>query len=370
VTAAAPVAGGWVVAHASWRWLFLVNVPLAAAAIALAVTRVPESRDPTATGRIDVPGAALVTVSLALVVYALVDAGDGHGIGGARSLGLLGAGAVAMAAFVWVELRSRAPMVDFALFRSPTFLGTNLLTLLLYGALGGGLFFLPFDLIQVQHYSPTAAGAAFLPFVFLISVMSRSVGALAGRIGARPLLVVGALVAAGGFVLLAVPAVGGSYWTTFFPGVVVLGAGMGVVVAPLTAAVMGSVDRRHAGVASGINNAVARAAGLLALAALGVVLVTRYNSALDGRLARIGLGDAALELVNAQRSRLAAADLSVLGDGALRDAVAHAIDDSYVDGFRTLALVCAALALLASVGAFALVGREKARRGSAQGVNT
>ena len=177
--AAGPVAGGWVVAHASWRWLFLVNAPIAALVVALSLAHVEETRDPSAAGPLDVTGASLVTLSLGLVVYALVDAGDRAGLGAARVVALLAAGGAALVAFLVVEHRSPAPMVPLALFGSPTFAGTNLLTLLLYGALGGGLFFLPFDLIQVQGYSPTAAGAALLPLILLISVMSRSLGALA-----------------------------------------------------------------------------------------------------------------------------------------------------------------------------------------------
>jgi EmrB/QacA subfamily drug resistance transporter len=361
LAAGGPAAGGWVVAHASWRWLFVINAPVAAVVVALALVHVEETRDSTATDTIDLPGAALVTLSLALVVYALVHAGSDAGIGDARVLVLLAGGVVAMVAFVLVERRSRSPMVPLELFRSPTFLGTNLLTLVVYGALGAGLFFLPFDLIQVQGYSPTLAGAALLPMALLISAMSRSLGALAGKVGPRPLLVAGSLVSAVGCALLALPSVGGSYWRTFFPGVAVLGAGMGIMIAPLTTAVMGSVDGRHAGVASGINNAVARAAGLLAVAALGVVMVARFDAALDAKLAAMGLPDSVVQTVTGQRSRLAAADLSTIADAGVRESIHHALEAAYVAGFRTLALVCSALAALGAVAAFALVGREARR---------
>jgi EmrB/QacA subfamily drug resistance transporter len=361
MAAAGPVVGGWVVAHASWRWLFFANAPIAAAVLVLSLARVEETRDPTATGRVDVPGALLITLSLGLIVYALVDAGGEAGIGGARILSLLAAGGVGLVAFVLVEHRSAAPMVPLQLFRAPTFAGTNLLTFLLYGALGCGLFFLPFDLIQVEGYSPTAAGAALLPLVLLISAMSRSLGALAGRIGPRPLLVAGPIVSAVGFGLLARPAAGGSYWTTFFPGVAVLGLGMGITVAPLTAAVMGSVEPRHAGVASGINNAVASASGLLAVAALGVVLVARFDAALDEQLARMSLAPGVLQAVASQRSRLAGADLTAVVDPTVRESLRRAIDDAYVTGFRAVLQVCSALAALGAVAAFAFVGREKRR---------
>lgn len=174
MTAGGPVAGGWVVAHASWRWLFFANVPIAAAVVVLSLARVDESRDETAAGKVDLPGAALAILALGLIVDALVDAGNGAGITSPRVVAFLAAGVALLAAFVVVEKHASAPMVPLELFRSPTFTGANLLTLLLYGALGAGLFFLPFNLIQVQGYTPTAAGAALLPLVLLISVMSQS----------------------------------------------------------------------------------------------------------------------------------------------------------------------------------------------------
>jgi EmrB/QacA subfamily drug resistance transporter len=249
-----PVAGGWVVSHASWRWLFVFNVPIAALTVALAATRVAETRDDRADRRPDVAGAAIATLALGLLVYGLVEAGTRGGITQTRvvaSVASVAASAVLGAAFVVFEARAPAPMVPLSLFRSRTFSGVNLLTLLLYGALGGGLFFLPFDLIQVQGYTPAAAGASLLPLVLLVAGMSRGAGALAGRIGARWPLVLGPLLASLGFAMLAAPAIGGAYWTTFFPGVSVLGVGLGITVAPLTTAVMGSVESRHAGLASG-----------------------------------------------------------------------------------------------------------------------
>jgi EmrB/QacA subfamily drug resistance transporter len=345
ITAAVgPVAGGWVVMHGSWRWLFLFNLPLAAVIVVLAVLRVAETRDEGATGRLDLAGAALATAGLFLVVYALIDAGPTGGIGSARALLLLGLGGLTLVAFVLVEALRAAPMVPLSLFRSRTFAGTNLLTLLLYGALGAALFFLPFNLIQVQHYSPAAAGAALLPLIVLISALSSWAGGLAARRGPRPLLVVGPLVTSAGFGLLAIPTTGGAYWTTWFPGVVILGLGMGLTVAPLTTAVMGSVDPRHAGVASGINNAVARAAGLLSVAALGVLLLARFDGELDGRLARLSLPVALARAVDAERAKLGGADLSAF-DATLRGPLREAFDLAYAAGFRTLMLACALLAV-------------------------
>jgi EmrB/QacA subfamily drug resistance transporter len=358
-SAVGPVAGGWVVTHASWRWLFFFNVPLAAVVVALAVLRVGETRDEEASPRLDVAGAALVTVGLGLVVYALIDSGRGGGMGSARAVTLLLLGALTLAGFVVAEARQAAAMVPLSLFRSRTFAGANVLTLLLYAGLGGALFFVPFDLIQVQRYSPAAAGAALLPFVLLISIMSPWAGSLAARFGPRPLLCVGPLLASAGFALLAVPSTGGVYWSTFFPGIAVLGLGMGATVAPLTAAVMGSVDRRHAGVASGINNAVSRAAGLLAVAALGVLLLARFNRVLDGELAALSLPPALASAVDAERTKLAAADFSAF-DPPLREALRRAFDLAYVAAFRTLMSAGAVLAALGALAGLVLIEPRRA----------
>lgn len=355
ITAAVgPVAGGWVVSHASWRWLFFFNVPVAAAIIGLGRRHVAETRDADAPPHLDLAGVALATAGLGLVVYALVDADRSGGIGAARTVVLLVAGGLTLAAFVLAEARQAAPMVPLSLFRSRTFAGTNLLTLLLYAALGGALFFVPFNLIQVQRYSPAAAGASLLPLVLLVSSLSRWSGGLSARIGPRPLLFVGPLIAAAGFALLAVPTTGGVYWSTFFPGVAVLGLGMGLTVAPLTAAVMGAVEPRHAGLASGINNAVSRAAGLLAVAAFGVLLLSRFNRTLDAQLPALALPPAAMSAVEAQRSRLGGADFSGF-EPALRAPVQRAFDLSFAAAFRLVMLTSAGLAALGALAGLALV---------------
>jgi EmrB/QacA subfamily drug resistance transporter len=356
-SAIGPVLGGWVVAHASWRWLFFLNVPLGGAVVLLAAARVAETRDESAPARLDLIGAWLAVVGLGAIVLALIEAPRDGGIGSPRALSLLAFGVITLAIFTLVEARTKNPMVPLGMFRSRTFRGTNLLTLLLYAPLGGGLFFVPFDLIQVQGYSPTEAGASLLPFVVLISVLSRWAGGLVTRYGARAPLVAGPLVAACGFALLAVPGAGGAYLTTFFPGIAVMGVGMGITVAPLTTTVMGSVETRHAGLASGINNAVSRTAGLLAVAALGVVLVARFDQALDANLGARALPAAARALVEAQRSRLAAIDVSKV-DPVLRHVLRRAIDDAYVSGFRTVMLVCAGLAALGACLAGMLVERD------------
>jgi MFS family permease len=267
-------------------------------------------------------------------------------------------GGVGLVAFLVVEWRSRQPMLPLELFRSRTFTGANLLTLFLYGAFGGTLFFLPLNLIQVQGYTPTQAGAALLPLILIISLLSRWSGGLVDRYGARLPLVLGPMIAAGGFVLCSIPGVGGSYWRNFFPAVVVLGIGMAVSVAPLTTTVMNSVAQARVGVASGVNNAVARTAGLLAIAVLGMVMLQSFNRALEARATELGLPLNVRRSLEEQRNRLAAADVST-SEPAVRHAVKEAIDSSFVDAFRRVMLVGSGLAVASAVTALVLIRRVK-----------
>lgn len=263
-----PVIGGWLTQEFSWRYVFLINLPLAVAVLGF-VVHVPESRDETAVRRVDVLGAALATLGLGSLVYGLIAMNSGISL---TAIGITVAGLCLLALFVFAEIRSPDPMVRCDLFASRSFTVANLYTFLLYMAIGGSLYFIPFVLINVHHYSPTEAGAALLPFVIILFVASRWSGGLVARIGPRTPLVLGAVLSALGFIAYAIPGTGGSYWTTFFPAAVILGIGGVFFVAPLTTTVMNSVLVAHSGVASGINNAVARTAGLIGVAALGLVV--------------------------------------------------------------------------------------------------
>jgi EmrB/QacA subfamily drug resistance transporter len=360
ITAAVgPLVGGWLIDHASWRWVFFINLPIAAATLALIAWRVPESCDPEASPKLDWGGAALATLGLAGITYGLIEMPQGSGSpassAGRAASYALALGLIALLQFIVWEARSRAPMLPLDLFRSRNFAGANLLTLCLYAALGGALFFLPFDLIQVQGYSAAAAGAALLPFVAEMFLLSRWAGGLVDRFGPRAPLVVGPIIAAGGLALFALPGTGGGYWLSFFPAVAVLGLGMAVSVAPLTATVMGAVDSRRSGLASGINNAVARTASLLAVAVFGLIVSGAFVHSLDRRLASLDLPADARAAITAQRFKLAAAEVPRDLDAVAQDRVRRAIAGSFVDGFRVAMLTGAALALLAAAAAGVMI---------------
>ncbi len=256
-------------------------MPLAVLVLAILAFRVRESRDREASRRVDVPGAVLATLGLGALVYGLIRLQSGGDAAGAI---VATAGACGLVAFVAVERRSTHPMMSLDLFRSRAFAVANLYTFALYATLGGGLYFVPFDLIDVQGYSPAEAGAALLPFVAIMFPLSRFSGGIALRTGPRAPLAIGAAFAAAAFAVFASAGIAHPYWTTFFPGAVLLGIGGAAFVAPLTTTVMGAVSSSHAGVASGINNALSRTAGLVAIAALGIVLAhTAAASATDHR---------------------------------------------------------------------------------------
>lgn len=357
-TAIGPVAGGFLVDHYSWRWAFLINVPLGAALLLLCVMRVPESRGADTAEPLDTAGAVLVTAGLAGIVFALIEA-PVRGWSYPPVVGAGLAGVVATALFLRAEARGRAPMLPLALFRNRDFAGANLLTLLLYAALGGALFFLPLNLIQVQGLGATAAGAALLPFVAILFLLSSWAGGLVDRYGSKWPLVIGPVVAAGGFACFALPSVGAGYWSGFFPAVCVLGLGMAITVAPLTTTVMNALGPELAGTASGVNNAVSRAAGLLAIAAFGIVLTWAFDARLAHALAGLQLPPDALSVVLAQRQKLAGIVLPEGLADPLKSGLQRAIGESFVAGFRWVMLLCAALSLLGALAAWLLIGDTK-----------
>jgi predicted MFS family arabinose efflux permease len=272
-----------------------------------------------------------------------------HGWRNELVIGGLAAGLAALILFLVVEYNSSAPILPLRLFRLRNFTGANLLTLFLYAALGGAMFFLPLNLIQVQEYSATAAGAALLPFILLFSFLSRWGGGLVERWGPKKPLVIGPLIVGLAFVLLLLPARGGSYWTTFFPGIVLLGLGMATSVAPLTTVVMTSVSADLAGVASGVNNAVARMAALFAIAIFGLIMLSAFNRSLDRRLDSLGLTPEVRQYMDNDRAKLATLEPPPTLVIETAASIRRTITDSFIAGFRMVLAISAALTLL---GAF------------------
>ncbi len=353
-SALGPVIGGWLVQNASWRWVFFINIPLALAVLFILFLHVPESYAEQGNIYIDVPGAILATLGLGVLVFGLLESST---IGLLHPLVLMCIliGVLLLISFLVAERHSPAPMIPLSLFRSRTFAGTNLLTFLLYAALGGTLFFLPFNLIRVQGYSATAAGAALLPYTSLMFSLSRWSGGLVVRFGPRLPLIVGPLIAGVGYILFAVPGIGSGYWTTFFPAVLVTGLGMSITVAPLTTTVMGAVSDRYAGAASGINNAVARIAGLFAIALLGICVLVVFNQTLDASLTTLHISPAVRHLLDAQRSKLVGAEVPASLGMTLHHELSRAIAESFVAGFRLAMLINAGLAFAGSLCAFLTV---------------
>jgi EmrB/QacA subfamily drug resistance transporter len=285
-TAVGPFLGGWLIDSVSWRWVFVINLPISAAAFAIAARHVPESRDEHAAAHLDLVGSALLTVGLAGLVYALIE-GPGKGWT-ALAVGCAVVGVLALLAWGIVEARRAHPMVPLGIFRSRQFSGANAVTFAVYAALGAVTFLLVVHLQTDLGYSALEAGASLLPLTACMLLLSARAGALAQRIGPRWPMTIGPLVVALGMALLGRIDPGSTYWTSVFPATVVLGLGLSLTVAPLTATVLGAVEDAHAGIASAINNSVARIAGLLAVAVLPAAagLTAKQGLDLDDGFAR------------------------------------------------------------------------------------
>ena len=355
-TALGPVLGGWLIEHASWHWIFFINVPLAALVLVISIWHVPESRS-SEMKSVDWLGAAIATLALAALVYGFLELSI-LGWANPRVIASLIAGFGALVVFLFVEKTVRTPMVPLQLFRSRSFSGANLLTLFLYAALGIFFFLYPLNLIQLQNYSATATGAAALPTILLMSSLSRWSGGLVTRYGPRIPLIVGPLIAAAGFLLFAVPDVRANYWTTFFPAFVVLGLGMAISVAPLTTVVMNSVGQARAGTASGINNAVARVAGVLAVAVLGAVMVAAFAHSLRQSLSGLDLNADLVHEIESNTARLGSLAVPSSQDPQTAAMIGAAIAKAFVFGFRLIMLLCAGLATASAVVAWRKIPSE------------
>jgi EmrB/QacA subfamily drug resistance transporter len=356
-----PVAGGWLLQIWSWRLIFLLNLPLALFVILLA-PRIPESRAASEGGAappLDRLGAALATCSFAAIIYALSFAPQ-LGWRNPRVLWGLVGGLVLLAGFLRSQLGRSNAMMPLSLFRIPRFLAANILTFLLYGALGGALYVIPFYLIQVRHYAPAAAGAAFLPLIALMFLFSARVGGLIPKVGERMLLFTGAALAGMGFAAFTL--LGGlrGYVFSVLPGVLILGFGMTLAVAPLTTAVMSSVTENETGIASAVNNALSRLAGLLAVSLVSLMLAHGFTASLSSQLRHSGLPVEARNQMFANRSRLHDTPIPAGLTQKQRMEAASLLDRAFRSGFRVVMLASATSAWLGAVVVLVLLRKRAA----------
>jgi EmrB/QacA subfamily drug resistance transporter len=354
--AAAPILGGYLVDTVSWRAGFLALVPFTLVTLLVTLGRVPEPPMRRRSPAVDWWGGALATIGLGAVIFAIIAFGSGSG--GVGTAGVAAAvGIVSLIGFAAIESRAAEPMIRFAVFRSTPFRAANLLTLLLYFGVTAVFFVLPFNLVQIQGYSATLTGAAYLPFAIIVGALSPRVGVLADRVGAKPLLIAGPLVAAVGLALFALPSVGGSYWLTFFPAMVVVGLGMAITVTPLTATVMGAVRAEQGGMASAVNNTVARVGALLAVAVVGAISMPLFAHALAQRLEPLDLEPSLRRALIAERRAFADMSLPESVPSGERVRLVPVIGAAFVDSFRWVALISAACALTGTIGVIAMAGR-------------
>jgi EmrB/QacA subfamily drug resistance transporter len=357
-TALGPVLGGWLIENVSWRWIFFINVPIAAAVLTILFLRVPESRGSMSNGKVDAAGGLLATLGLGGILFGLIESSN-MGFGSPVVISSIILGVLALIAFVVVEMRAESPMMPTGLFRSVTFMGSNIVTLFMYGALGGVFFFLPFALIQVYGYTATEAGASLLPIILIIFVLSRWAGVLTDKYGARIPLAAGTIIGAGGYALLAILQGDGSFFSTFLPGIALIGLGLALSIAPLTTAVMNAVHVEYSGTASGINNAMARMAGLMTIAVLGIVMLHAFNRYLDRGMDAANVPPEARELLKGERIKLAGAEIPASLRKEVRTELKGLVRSSFIGGFDIVLYIAAGLSLLsAAVGLGTIGGKE------------
>ena len=358
ITAAlGPVLGGWLIENHSWRWIFYINIPIAVIVLTVLLFRVPESRDEDYPS-LDYYGAAAVTLGLGGIVFGLVESSI-YGFNNLVVILSLIIGMAFFCLFIYIEKTVDNPMVPLSLFKSKQFTGANIITFLIYSALGGALFFIPFDFIQVHKYSATKAGMAFLPFILLMFFLSRPMGIIVDKYGARTPLVVGSILSGFGYLLFSLAGHDGHYWSNFFPAIVVLGLGKALCVAPLSTSVMTAVSENNVGVASGINNAVTRTAALVSIAVFGILVFTFFNSRLDLHIEAMTFQDYVREILKDQRIRLAAAELPHTIDVEMGKHLRYAINNSFLHGFNIILYISAGLCFISSVVAYFMVPSKK-----------
>ncbi|MCR8560086.1 MFS transporter [Mucilaginibacter sp. BJC16-A38] len=369
VTMGGPILGGALADAGLWRYIFFINVPIGIAALVMLWFKVAETKDEDSDHAIDFPGAIAIALGLALVTFGFLRI-PAVGLHNWQVYLSLPAGLLLLALFIIIEKKSKHPMMPLQLFANPTFTGSNLLTFFLYAGLGAGMLFLSLNMVQVQGYSQLQSGLTFLPFTIMMISIARFAGSLADKFGPRLFLICGPAVAGTGLLILsfvkqtAGPA---DYWTTFFPGVIVLGLGMSFTVSPLTAAVMGSVDDHFSGTASGVNNAVSRIAGVFANAIFGALVVLFFAGALRQQLNGIKLDPKQREVVTQQASKLGDAKVPAGVNVNSKQVIAKAYHESFISAYRKIMLISGGLGFLgALMGMVFIKGVGRVRKPESQ----
>jgi len=353
-TAAGPLLGGILVDHFSWRFIFLISIPMAVSVLLILYWRVPESNASAKDGRPDWLGALLATLGLGLVCYGMIEASD-LGVYDPVVLSTILVGALIFAGFIYVEKKLENPMVPPKLFRSKNFSGANLVTMSFYFSLAGAFFLLPFNFIQIQGYSATAAGAAFIPFPLLVGGLSRWSGGMIVRFGARPLLIAGPVLTSVGFLLLGIYGTGSSYWANFFPGIFFMGLGMAISFAPLNTTVMSSVARSDAGTASGVNKAVSRLSGMLSVALLGALAISLFGQVLTKKMDQENIPEQVQQQMISETPNLAKAKIPESVSPEIKVTLEKNVKQSFLSSFRIVMFVSAGLIFFGAVCAIVMI---------------
>lgn len=354
-----PALGGWLAGMGLWRLVFFINIPLAVVALFF-LRKVPESKDAHAS-RSDNLGALFATLSLACLTYGFIEAPN-YGFDAPRIFISLLAGFLLLIVFIFREKKASSPMMSLSLFRSKIFSSTNTITLFIYAALGGFLFFFPLNLIQVQGYPAEIAGLVMLPFGLLIAFLSRWSGHLADKVGARTPLIIGSMVTAIGFYLFSIPGITAgpsAFWNTFFPAILTIGIGMGLTVAPLTTAVMNAVPQDKTGSASGINNTIARTAGVLAIAIMGAFGVITFKSSFQENTTQLELSETLQKELNKEIPKLAEARPPAGTTKEQKEIINRAVRLSFIETFRQSALIACILAGLSVFTAYFFIPKKR-----------
>ena len=362
-TALGPILGGWLSENYSWRLVFFINIPIAIVVLGTLILKIPESRGEHKDRKLDIWGSCLITGALGSIVFGLIESSN-IGYSNPYVINSFILGFILLCVFVYVESRVDNPIMPLSLFRSRTFAGANVATFLFWGSWAGAIFFIPFNLIQVQGYTPTEAGLVFLPVVVPLFLISRKSGALIERYGAKLLLVVGQIIAALGYIMFVLPEIGGSYWRTFFAPLMILGVGMAISIAPMTTALMNSVPESYSGLASGVNNTLGRIGGLMAITVFGLVALITFNMYLDSKIESINVPSEIKEIIDDQRTKLAAIEVPDSIDFELKRKLENAIDFSFIGSFRILMMISAGILVLnAFIALLTIEGKRKKSKG-------